>query len=92
MLEECARLWLEGLVAKRFDSRYEPGKRSRMWLIPSETRSRSASPGSTTARPMPGIEPPTTTGSTTALSVPKCETDDVRQAVRASRPDGVPGA
>jgi bifunctional non-homologous end joining protein LigD len=32
VLEECARLRLEGLVAKRVDSRYEPGKRSRMWL------------------------------------------------------------
>ena len=28
VLEECARLRLEGLVAKRVDSRYEPGKRS----------------------------------------------------------------
>ena len=32
VLEECARQHLEGLVAKRVDSRYEPGKRSRMWL------------------------------------------------------------
>ena len=32
VLDECARLRLEGLVAKRGDSRYEPGKRSRMWL------------------------------------------------------------
>jgi bifunctional non-homologous end joining protein LigD len=32
VLEECARLRLEGLVAKRVDSRYEAGKRSRMWL------------------------------------------------------------
>ena len=32
VLEECARLRLESLVAKRVDSRYEPGKRSRMWL------------------------------------------------------------
>jgi len=30
VLEECARLRLEGLVAKRVDSRCEPGKRSRM--------------------------------------------------------------
>jgi hypothetical protein len=28
VLAECARLNLEGLVAKRVDSRYEPGKRS----------------------------------------------------------------
>lgn len=32
VLEECARLRREGLVAKRVDSRYEPEKRSRMWL------------------------------------------------------------
>ena len=32
VLEECARLRLEGLVARLVDSRYEPGKRSRMWL------------------------------------------------------------
>ena len=31
VLEECARLRLEGLVAKRVDSRYEPGKRSAHW-------------------------------------------------------------
>jgi bifunctional non-homologous end joining protein LigD len=31
VLEECARLQLEGLVAKRVDSRYEPGKRSAHW-------------------------------------------------------------
>jgi bifunctional non-homologous end joining protein LigD len=31
VLEECARLHLEGLVAKRVDSRYEPGKRSAHW-------------------------------------------------------------
>jgi bifunctional non-homologous end joining protein LigD len=31
VLEECARLHLEGLVAKRIDSRYEPGKRSAHW-------------------------------------------------------------
>jgi bifunctional non-homologous end joining protein LigD len=31
VLEECARLRLEGLVAKRVDSRYEPGKRSASW-------------------------------------------------------------
>ena len=29
--EICARLHLEGLVAKRVDSRYEPGKRSSHW-------------------------------------------------------------
>jgi bifunctional non-homologous end joining protein LigD len=32
MLVECERLGLEGLVAKRVDSRYEAGKRSRAWL------------------------------------------------------------
>jgi|tagenome__1003787_1003787.scaffolds.fasta_scaffold19412817_1 bifunctional non-homologous end joining protein LigD len=32
VLEQCARLQLEGLVAKGVDSRYEPGKRSRSWL------------------------------------------------------------
>jgi bifunctional non-homologous end joining protein LigD len=31
VLAECARLQLEGLVAKRMDSRYEPGKRSASW-------------------------------------------------------------
>ena len=31
VLEECARLHLEGLVARRIDSRYEPGKRSAHW-------------------------------------------------------------
>ena len=31
VLEECAQLRLEGLVAKRIDSRYEPGKRSQHW-------------------------------------------------------------
>ena len=31
VLEECARLRLEGLVAKRVESRYEPGKRSANW-------------------------------------------------------------
>jgi bifunctional non-homologous end joining protein LigD len=32
VLGPCASLHLEGLVAKRLDSRYEPGKRSRAWL------------------------------------------------------------
>jgi bifunctional non-homologous end joining protein LigD len=32
VLAECERLDLEGLVAKRVDSPYEPGKRSRSWL------------------------------------------------------------
>lgn len=32
VLIECERLGLEGLVAKRVDSRYEPGKSSRSWL------------------------------------------------------------
>jgi bifunctional non-homologous end joining protein LigD len=31
VLTECERLNLEGLVAKRLDSRYEPGKRSMHW-------------------------------------------------------------
>jgi bifunctional non-homologous end joining protein LigD len=31
VLAECSRLQLEGLVAKRVDSRYEPGKRSTAW-------------------------------------------------------------
>jgi bifunctional non-homologous end joining protein LigD len=32
VLSHCANLDLEGLVAKRLDSRYEPGKRSSAWL------------------------------------------------------------
>jgi bifunctional non-homologous end joining protein LigD len=31
VLAECERLHLEGVVAKRLDSRYEPGKRSLHW-------------------------------------------------------------
>ncbi len=32
VFDECARLGLEGLVAKRLDSRYTPGKRSAQWV------------------------------------------------------------
>jgi bifunctional non-homologous end joining protein LigD len=32
LLEATARQGLEGLVAKRLDSRYEPGRRSRAWI------------------------------------------------------------